>query len=71
MGYFIADNINNNNTYINKLSIKFRFNPLYYHLYYMGHIINLVTHMLLFGVDLRALDKEEENKNKVLQQILT
>ena len=64
------DNANNNNTCINKLSIKFGFDPLHRRLYYIGYIINLVTHILLFGVDLRALDKEEENKDKVLWQIL-
>jgi len=33
----------------------------------MGYIINLVTYMLLFGADLSALDKEEEDKDKVLR----
>jgi len=70
VGYFIADNANNNNTCIKELSIEFGFNPLYYYLRYMGHIINLVACMLLFGADSSALDKEEEDKDKVLQQIL-
>ena len=66
MGYFIADNADNNNTYINELSIEFKFNPLYRRLRYIGYIINLVTYMLLFSVDSRALDKEEENEDKIL-----
>lgn len=36
----------------------------------MGHIINLVARMLLFGADSSALDKEEENKDEILHQIL-
>ena len=37
----------------------------------MGHVINLVTYMLLFGADLSTLDnKEEENKDKVIYKIL-
>jgi len=58
--------MDNNNTYINNLSIEFRFNPLHRHLYYIGHIINLVAYTLLFSVDLSALDKEEKNPDKVL-----
>ena len=60
MGYFIANNADNNNTRINDLSIEFRFNPLYRRLYYIGHIINLVAYILLFSVNLSALDKEED-----------
>ena len=59
--------MDNNNTYINDLSIEFGFNPLYRRLYYMGYVINLVARMLLFGVDLSALDKEEENKDEVVR----
>jgi hypothetical protein len=32
----------------------------------MGYVINLVAYILLFSVDSKALDKEEENKDKVL-----
>jgi len=67
VGYFIADNADNNNTYIDDLSIEFGFNPLYCCLCYMGHVINLVARMLLFSVDLNALDKEEENEDKVVR----
>jgi len=70
VGYFIADNAKNNNTCIKELSIKFGFNPLYYRLYCMGYIINLVARMLLFGADSSALDKEEEDEDEVLRQIL-
>ena len=59
--------MDNNNTYINNLFIKFRFNPLYYYLYYIGYIINLIAYILLFSADLSTLDKEEENLNKVLR----
>ena len=65
----MADNADNNNTYINDLSIELGFNPLYYRLYYIGHVINLVARMLLFGVDLSALDKEEESEDKVVRKI--
>jgi hypothetical protein len=36
----------------------------------MGYIINLVAYMLLFSANSSTLDKEEENKNKVIRQIL-
>ena len=70
MGYFIADNADNNNTCINDLSEEFGFDPLYRRLYCMGYIINLVARTLLFGADLSALDEEEENLDEVLRQIL-
>jgi len=70
VGYFIADNANNNNTCIKELSIEFGFNPLHCRLRYIGYIINLVARMLLFGADSSALDKKEEDKDKVLRQIL-
>ena len=63
----MADNMDNNNIYINNLSKEFRFNLLYYYLYYIGHIINLVTYILLFGADLSTLNKEKENLDKVLR----
>ena len=59
--------MDNNNTYINNLSIEFGFNLLYYYHSYIDYIINLVTYTLLFSVDLSALDKEEENLDKVLR----
>jgi len=70
MGYFIVDNADNNNTYINDLSTEFRFNLLYYCLYCIGHIINLVTYILLFSINLSALDKEKEDLDAVFCQIL-
>ena len=66
MGYFIANNADNNDTCIDDLSKEFGFDPLYRRLRYMGHIINLVARTLLFGADLSALNKEEENPDKVL-----
>ena len=62
--------MDNNNTYINDLSIEFRFNPLYRRLRYIGYIINLVAYILLFGVNLSALYKEEEDLDMVLRYIL-
>jgi cytosine/uracil/thiamine/allantoin permease len=66
VGYFIADNVDNNNTYINDLFIEFGFNPLYYCLYYIGYIINLIIYILLFNINSSTLNKEKENKNKVI-----
>ena len=59
--------MDNNNTYINNLSIKFRFNPLYYHLCCIGYIINLITYILLFSTNSSTLDKEEEDLNMILR----
>jgi hypothetical protein len=57
--------MDNNNTYINDLSIEFRFDPLYCCLCCIGYIINLIAYTLLFDADLSTLDKEEENLDKV------
>ena len=59
--------MDNNNIYINDLSIGFGFNPLYRRIRYIGYIINLVIHILLFGANLSALDKEEEDKDEVVR----
>ena len=58
--------MDNNNTYINDLSIEFGFDLLYYYICCMGYIINLITCMLLFGADSSTLDKKEENKDEVI-----
>ena len=70
MGYFIADNADNNDTCIDDLSAEFGFDPLHRRLRCMGHVINLVVRMLLFGANSSALDEEEEDPDAVLRQIL-
>ena len=71
LGYFIANNANNNDTCIDELSVAFGFNPLHHCLRCVGHIINLVARMPLFGANPNALDGEEEDPDAVLRQILT
>lgn len=51
IGYFITDNVFNNNTAINQLAGKFGFNAKQRRLRYIRHIINLVVRQILFGVD--------------------
>ena len=36
----------------------------------MGYVINLVAYILLFSANLSALNKEEEDLDAVLRQIL-
>ena len=42
----------NNNTTIKAIIEAFKFNSIKYCLCYLGHIINLITHYLLFRFDL-------------------
>lgn len=51
IGYFMADNADNNDTCIRDLSIDLKFNKYHRRLRCMGHIIKLVARMVLFRVD--------------------
>ena len=44
----MLDNALNNNTIIKAIIKAFRFNPIKYRLYCLGHIINLIIYYLLF-----------------------
>ena len=45
----MLDNITNNNTAIIAIIKEFNFNLIKRRLYYLGHIINLITHHLLYS----------------------
>jgi hypothetical protein len=66
LGYFIINNILNNNIIIILLSLtlqrdfKLNYNPIYYYIYYQGHIINLVIKSFLFIIDKETLNKDKE-----------
>ena len=58
IGYFIIDNVTNNDTYIEALRIEFGFNLLHRHLRYSSYKINLITRVMLQGVDEEAFENE-------------
>jgi hypothetical protein len=51
IGYFVADNATENDTCLEDLAIEYGFNKEWRRLRCMGHIINLVARILLFGKD--------------------
>jgi hypothetical protein len=51
IGYFVADNASENDTCLEDLAFEYGFNKEWHRLRCMGHIINLVAQMLLFGKD--------------------
>ena len=59
LGYFILDSALNNNTTIKAIAEAFRFNPIKYCLYCLGHIINLIMYYLLFRFNLDLFRVEE------------
>ena len=48
LGYFVLDNIPNNDTTLIKLIKKINFKPIEKRLRYIGHIINLIAEAYLF-----------------------
>jgi len=45
----MLDNATNNNMAIMAIIKEFNFNPIKHRLYYLGHIINIITRYLLYG----------------------
>ena len=59
LGYFILDNILNNNTAIKAIIEAFRFDSIKHRFCCLGYIINLITYYLLFKFDLDLFKIEE------------
>ena len=49
LGYFILDNVSNNDKTLTKLAKSMKFLPKERRLYYMGHILNLITEQYLLA----------------------
>ncbi|KAI9778284.1 MAG: hypothetical protein M1839_008309 [Geoglossum umbratile] len=49
-----------NNTAIDALAFQIGFNPKKRHLYYIGHVINLVAKAILFDTDIDPLQDQIE-----------
>ena len=58
IGYFMLDNITNNNTAIIAIIKEFDFNLIKRRLYYLGYIINLIARYLLYGYNLDLFKAE-------------
>ena len=55
----MLNNTSNNNTAIKAITKAFKFNPIKCYLYYLGHIINLITYYLLFKFNPDLFKTEE------------
>ena len=51
LSYFVLNNALNNNTILVELRKYIGFNPVIKRLYYIGHIINLITKAYIFSQD--------------------
>ena len=69
IGYFMADNADNNDTCIRDLSISLEFQEYHRRLRCMGHIINLVACMVLFGVNPDAFEEEIQADEELVTQL--
>ena len=59
LGYFMLNNILNNNTAIKAITEAFRFNPIKYSFCCLSYIINLIIYYLLFRFNLYLFKIEE------------
>jgi hypothetical protein len=55
-GYTIIDNASKNRVYLNLLSQELGFNTAKRHVLYIGHIVKLVAHKVLFGSDVESFE---------------
>lgn len=55
VGYFVADNANNNDAALRRLANDLSVDPVTQRLRYSGHIINLVAKAILYGVDMECV----------------
>jgi hypothetical protein len=67
LGYFVLDNILNNNTTLVELSKKLDFDPVEKRLHCIGYILNLIAEEYLFRQDSLTF-KEEYKKAGALEQ---
>ena len=66
LGYFVMDNVNNNDTLMTHLSLAIRrdfnlwYNPQHHRLRCQGHIINLVVKSFLFVTNKEVIEEDNE-----------
>jgi hypothetical protein len=58
LGFFVLDNVFNNNTTLVELSKSIDFDPKERRLCYISHIINLIAKQYLFGQNLKSFENE-------------
>jgi hypothetical protein len=61
-GYAVTDDASKNRACLNLLADELAFNAGKRHVLYVGHIINLVAHKVLFGSDAEAFELELQSK---------
>ena len=55
----MLDNVTNNDIVMMAIVKEFDFNPIEHWLYYLGHIINIITHYLLYSYNLDLFKVED------------
>ena len=58
LGYFVLDNASNNDTTLVKLSKTMGFELMQKRLRYMGHILNLIAKLYIFGQDISTFEED-------------
>jgi hypothetical protein len=58
LGYFVLNNVTNNNKTLKELVKSIKFDPLKRRLRCIGHILNLIVEQYLFGQDSALFEKE-------------
>jgi hypothetical protein len=77
LGYFIMDNVLDNDTIIKELSLalckefNFKYDLIHYRIRYQGHVINLVIKLFLFVMDKEVLNEDTETNvyNIIVREI--
>ena len=69
LGYFVADNAENNDTCLSELAEEYGFNKDHRRLRCMGHVINLVARMLLFGMDPDGFEEEHQPPKELKKEL--
>ena len=69
--YFILDNATNNNIVITAIIKEFNFNLIKRQLRYLGYIINIITHYLLYGYNLDLFKAEDIIPKDIKAQLQT
>ena len=68
IGYFVLDNVSNNDSCIEALAEEFGFNAKHRRLRCAGHIINLVAKALLFGNNVEAFEADIDASKELINE---
>jgi len=58
LGYIVTDNASKNRACLNLLADELAFDASKRHVLYIGHVIDLIAHKVLFGSDVESFEHE-------------